>query len=76
MKKIKFKNSSIKLLCPSRLKTVPTSVTPRIDPKHAVLNAVYLHGACAELWTDEHSAHTLLAHELSDILPRVWKRFE
>nr|WGD62633.1 NAD(P)H-hydrate dehydratase [Bacillus subtilis] len=46
------------------------------DPKHAILNAVYLHGACAELWTDEHSAHTLLAHELSDILPRVWKRFE
>ncbi|MEC1687668.1 NAD(P)H-hydrate dehydratase [Bacillus mojavensis] len=46
------------------------------DPKHAVLNAVYLHGACAELWTDEHSAHTLLAHELSDMLPRVWKRFE
>nr|WEZ48028.1 NAD(P)H-hydrate dehydratase [Bacillus subtilis] len=46
------------------------------DPKHAILNAVYLHGACAGLWTDEHSAHTLLAHELSDILPRVWKRFE
>ena len=46
------------------------------DSKHAILNAVYLHGACAELWTDEHSAHTLLAHELSDILPRVWKRFE
>ncbi|MEC1433398.1 NAD(P)H-hydrate dehydratase [Bacillus spizizenii] len=46
------------------------------DPKHAILNAVYLHGACAELWTDEHSAHTLLAHELSDVLPRVWKRFE
>lgn len=44
------------------------------DPKHAILNAVYLHGACAELWTDEHSAHTLLAHELSDMLPRVWKR--
>ncbi|QYX43333.1 NAD(P)H-hydrate dehydratase [Bacillus inaquosorum] len=46
------------------------------DPKHAILNGVYLHGACAELWTDEHSAHTLLAHELSDMLPRVWKRFE
>ncbi|WIW29444.1 NAD(P)H-hydrate dehydratase [Bacillus inaquosorum] len=46
------------------------------NPKHAILNAVYLHGACAELWTDEHSAHTLLAHELSDMLPRVWKRFE
>ncbi|ADM39874.1 NAD(P)H-hydrate dehydratase [Bacillus spizizenii ATCC 6633 = JCM 2499] len=46
------------------------------NPKHAILNAVYLHGACAELWTDKHSAHTLLAHELSDVLPRVWKRFE
>ncbi|MDR4204782.1 NAD(P)H-hydrate dehydratase, partial [Bacillus subtilis subsp. spizizenii ATCC 6633 = JCM 2499] len=44
--------------------------------KHAILNAVFLHGVCAELWTDEHSAHTLLAHELSDMLPRVWKRFE
>ncbi|ADP34382.1 NAD(P)H-hydrate dehydratase [Bacillus atrophaeus] len=46
------------------------------EAKHAVLNAVYLHGICAELWTEEHSPHTLLAHELSALLPRVWKRFE
>ncbi|MFZ7752159.1 NAD(P)H-hydrate dehydratase [Bacillus velezensis] len=46
------------------------------DPKHAVLNAVRLHGECAELWTKERSAHTLLAHELSELLPRVWKEYE
>ncbi|MBY8911895.1 NAD(P)H-hydrate dehydratase [Bacillus sp. YC2] len=46
------------------------------EPKHAVLNAVRLHGACAELWTEERSAHTLLAHELSELLPRVWKQYE
>ncbi|KXZ13039.1 NAD(P)H-hydrate dehydratase [Bacillus nakamurai] len=46
------------------------------EPKLAVLNAVRLHGACAELWTEEHSAHTLLAHELSELLPRVWKQYE
>lgn len=46
------------------------------NPKHAVLNAVRLHGACAELWTEERSAHTLLAHELSELLPRVWKQYE
>ncbi|MBT2634102.1 NAD(P)H-hydrate dehydratase [Pseudomonas sp. ISL-88] len=46
------------------------------EPKHAVLNAVRLHGACAELWTEGRSAHTLLAHELSELLPRVWKQYE
>lgn len=44
--------------------------------KHAVLNAVYLHGACADEWLTTRSAHTLLAHELMDVLPIVWKRFE
>lgn len=46
------------------------------DWKHAVLNSVYLHGACADAWTEKNSAHTLLAHELTDLLPRVWKEFE
>lgn len=44
--------------------------------KHAVLNAVYLHGACAEHWTKTKSPHTLLAHELSSMLPEVWKSLE
>ncbi|TWT09352.1 NAD(P)H-hydrate dehydratase [Planomicrobium sp. CPCC 101079] len=46
------------------------------DWKHAVLNAVFLHGACADAWTEKRSAHTLLAHELTDFLPEVWKGFE
>ncbi|WP_191566324.1 NAD(P)H-hydrate dehydratase [Metabacillus idriensis] len=44
--------------------------------KHAVLNAVFLHGACADKWTEDKSAHTMLAHELTELLPEVWKRFE
>ena len=44
--------------------------------KHAILNAVYLHGACADKWTEEYSPHTLLAHEMTDMLPQVWKKFE
>jgi ADP-dependent NAD(P)H-hydrate dehydratase len=40
------------------------------------LNAVHLHGACADAWTKTRSAHTLLAHELSDLLPTVWKAYE
>ncbi|OHR71815.1 NAD(P)H-hydrate dehydratase [Bacillus sp. HMSC76G11] len=46
------------------------------DWKHAVLNAVYLHGACADKWSEKRSAHTMLAHELTELLPEVWKRFE
>ncbi|EGA90415.1 putative carbohydrate kinase [Planococcus donghaensis MPA1U2] len=44
--------------------------------QHAVLNAVYLHGACADDWVKSRSAHTMLAHELSGLLPVVWARFE
>lgn len=44
--------------------------------QHAVLNAVYLHGACADKWSQTKSAHTLLAHELTELLPEVWKGFE
>lgn len=46
------------------------------DWKHAVLNAVFLHGACADAWTEKRSAHTLLAHELTELLPEIWKGFE
>lgn len=44
--------------------------------RHAVLNAVHLHGACADEWIKTRSAHTLLAHELTDLLPVVMKRME
>jgi ADP-dependent NAD(P)H-hydrate dehydratase len=46
------------------------------DPKEAVLNAVYLHGACADRWTENRSMHTMLAHQLTDVLPEVWKEHE
>lgn len=46
------------------------------DWKHAVLNAVHLHGACADEWTRSRSPHTLLAHELTELLPAVWAKFE
>ncbi|WP_041058483.1 NAD(P)H-hydrate dehydratase [Jeotgalibacillus campisalis] len=46
------------------------------DWRHAVLNAVHLHGACAKKWTLTRSAHTLLAHEICDLLPEVWKSYE
>ncbi|MGG3621969.1 NAD(P)H-hydrate dehydratase [Bacillus gobiensis] len=46
------------------------------NPKTAVLNAVYLHGACAAKWTENRSNHTMLAHQLTDVLPEVWKQFE
>ena len=44
--------------------------------QHAVLNAVHLHGACADEWVRSRSAHTLVAHELTDLLPVVMKSFE
>ena len=46
------------------------------DWRHAVLNAVFLHGACADKWAETRSAHTLLAHEITNFLPEVWKSFE
>lgn len=44
--------------------------------EHAVLNAVFLHGACAENYTETRSAHTMLAHDIAELLPEVWKRYE
>lgn len=44
--------------------------------QQAVLNAVYLHGACADEWIKTRSAHTMLAHEVSDLLPEVWAKLE
>lgn len=44
--------------------------------RHAVLNAVFLHGACADKWIETRSAHTMLAHEITAMLPEVWKFYE
>ncbi|PKR79399.1 NAD(P)H-hydrate dehydratase [Halalkalibacillus sediminis] len=44
--------------------------------KYAVLNAIYLHGACADYWVKKRSAHSLLAHEISELLPEVWADVE
>lgn len=46
------------------------------DWKHAVLNSVFLHGACADKWSESRSSHTMLAHEISELLPEVWKSIE
>ncbi|MDZ5713456.1 NAD(P)H-hydrate dehydratase [Jeotgalibacillus haloalkalitolerans] len=46
------------------------------DWKHAILNAVYLHGASADEWIKKKSAHAMLAREINDLLPEVWKNFE
>lgn len=46
------------------------------DWKQAVLNAVYLHGACADEWTKTRSPHTMLAHELTEFLPELWFELE
>ncbi|RAZ68303.1 NAD(P)H-hydrate dehydratase [Planococcus maitriensis] len=44
--------------------------------RHAVLNAVYLHGACADEFIKTRSPHTMLARDIARLLPEVWKRFE
>lgn len=44
--------------------------------RHAVLNAVYLHGACADEFIKTRSPHTMLAHNIAELLPEVWKQHE
>ncbi|MGB6779517.1 MAG: NAD(P)H-hydrate dehydratase [Planococcus citreus] len=44
--------------------------------RHAVLNAVYLHGACADEFIKTRSPHTMLARDIAELLPEVWKQFE
>ncbi|GER66764.1 hypothetical protein BpJC7_23640 [Weizmannia acidilactici] len=44
--------------------------------KEAVANAVYIHGACADLWIRENGAATLTAHDFSQLLPRVMHKLE
>ncbi|MEE8669628.1 MAG: NAD(P)H-hydrate dehydratase [Heyndrickxia coagulans] len=44
--------------------------------KEAVANAVYIHGACADLWIRENGSSTLTAHEFSRLLPKVMHQLE
>jgi ADP-dependent NAD(P)H-hydrate dehydratase / NAD(P)H-hydrate epimerase len=45
------------------------------DVRAAVANAVFLHGKCAEVWTEEFSEASMLAGDFSELLPRVLKDF-
>ncbi|MFC4712148.1 NAD(P)H-hydrate dehydratase [Planococcus dechangensis] len=51
-------------------------LTCHVRYEHAILNAVFLHGACADEFIKTRSAHTMLAHEISELLPFVWKSYE
>ena len=44
--------------------------------KHAVANAVYLHGASADYYTKEKAATSMLASDVSENLAYVMKEFE
>jgi len=46
------------------------------DVKHAVANAVYLHGACADYICETRAAASMLASDVSEALPYVMKRYE
>jgi NAD(P)H-hydrate epimerase len=39
--------------------------------EEAVANAVYLHGACADLWTSRYGEQTMTAHDFAKMLPEV-----
>jgi hydroxyethylthiazole kinase-like uncharacterized protein yjeF len=47
-----------------------------LDEKAAIANAVYVHGLCADVWKKEKAEASLIASDLSDLLPHVLKRFE
>ena len=51
-------------------------VCQRMDPFAAAINAVYLHGACADKWTETKSAAAMTASDLSSLLPAVMKDYE
>ena len=51
-------------------------VCQKIDPFAAAINAVYLHGACADKWTETKSEAAMTASDLSSLLPAVMKEYE
>ena len=50
-------------------------VCQQTDPFIATLNAVFLHGACADRWTETKSAAAMTASDLSSLLPAVMKEY-
>lgn len=46
------------------------------DVNQAVINAVYIHGLAAELWSEKYSKATMTASDFDYLLPQVLKRLE
>lgn len=54
-----------------------TSMLSYYDDFHAaVINAVYLHGLCADIWAETNSETTLTASDFHSLLPKVFRRLE
>lgn len=46
------------------------------SPEAAVMNAVYLHGLCAEYWAEKFSESAMTASDFAQILPKVLQQME
>lgn len=46
------------------------------DARAAIANAVFLHGKCAEYWTEHFSEASMLAGDFSELLPKLLKKFD
>lgn len=46
------------------------------DKQQAVINAVYIHGLAAELWSEKYSKATMTASDFKFLLPQVFKQLE
>src|SRR5699024_12044268 len=42
------------------------------NPYSAIVNAVYLHGYCAELWTETNGEATMTASDFHTLLPKAF----
>lgn len=42
----------------------------------AVINAVYIHGLCANKWSETNSSASMVASDFKALLPRVLKELE
>ena len=46
------------------------------DVQRAVVNAVYIHGLCADYWAQQYSEATMTASDFAQLLPYVMKQLE
>lgn len=44
--------------------------------EHAVVNGVYVHGLCANIWAERYSESTMTASDYAQLLPIAMKRLE